>query len=145
MTLVSRPDIATRLRLDVQLIIARPAAALECLHVVVNLTWNLHAAELSYVYSLLLTHAGHTPQVHGPDVTSVAVYEKQCADAKQAKAAATAARKQQAADRKALKLAKQQATPPPAPYPYAVAKRSLSTNPDQRMVLLLWAAVQSPM
>jgi hypothetical protein len=49
--------------------------------------------------------------VHGEHVKNVAVYEQQCADAKQAKADATAARKKLAAERKALKLAKQEVTP----------------------------------
>ena len=45
-------------------------------------------------------------------MTSVAAYERQCADNRQAKADALAARRKQAADRKALKLAKQQVKPP---------------------------------
>jgi hypothetical protein len=49
-------------------------------------------------------------QVHGKHVTSVAAYERQCADNRQAKADDLAARRKQAADRKALKLAKQQVT-----------------------------------
>ena len=51
-------------------------------------------------------------QVHGKQVTSVAAYERQCADNRQAKADALAARRKQAADRKALKLAKQQVKSP---------------------------------
>ena len=59
-----------------------------------------------------MNRATYSVQVHGEHVKDVAIYEKQCADAKQAKADATAARKKLAAERKAAKLARQQVAQP---------------------------------
>ena len=96
------------------LVCGRPAVALRTLHMPCACgSCMLLGCTASNV------HHPHVPtaQVHGKHVTSVAAYERQCADNKQAKADALADRRKQAAERKALKLAKQQVTLPAALRP----------------------------